>query len=250
MSGVASAIGGAAVLGAVVSSNSASKGAAAQQNAANTASQTQLQMYNQTRQDQTPWRTAGGNAISALSSYYGLPGANGAQPNLAQTGLDDNKLISSLPGYQFNLDQGQQAVERNLASKGLLSSGAGAKALLQYGQGYAENAANDYTNGLKSIAGIGQSSVQATGAAGANAANQVGSNQIYSGNAQATGYANQSNAINQGLSGLTGAFGQYQGYQNMQQQANNYGAMNGTQTSPSSTPGTFNYGGYIVNGPN
>ena len=45
------------------------------------ANHTQLSMYNQTRADQTPWRVAGGNAVGALSSYYGLPGANGQAPD-------------------------------------------------------------------------------------------------------------------------------------------------------------------------
>lgn len=208
MTWVAVAVGGGAILGAVVSSSNAGSAANAQQNAANTASQTQLQMYNQTRTDQTPWRNAGGQAIGALSSYYGLPTTNAdgtTTPGNPNAGADDTKLIQSLPGYQFNLDQGNQSVQRDLAAKGLLGSGAAGKALTQYGQGYAMNASNQYLNGLQSIAGVGQTSVQATGQAGANAANQIGSNQIYAGNAQASGYANQSNAINSGLSGLGGA---------------------------------------------
>lgn len=201
------AIAGASIVGGVIASSGAGKAADAQVQASQNASATQLQMYNQTRADQTPWRQAGGQAIGALSNYYGLPTQNAdgtTTPGNPNAGADDMKLIQSLPGYQFNLQQGEQSTQRNLAAQGLLGSGAAGKALTQYGQGYAQNASNSYLNGLQSIAGIGQTSVQSTGQAGMNAANQIGSNQIYAGNAQASGYANQSNAINSGLSGLSG----------------------------------------------
>jgi hypothetical protein len=235
----------AAVAGAVISSKASSNAARAQQNAANTASQTQLQMYNQTRQDQTPWRVAGGNAVGALSNWYGL-GANGQVDPTA--GAKDSQLLQSMPGYQFQLQQGNQAVQRNLAAQGLLGSGAAGKALTQYGQGFASNYANQYTNGLQSLAGLGQTSAAQTGAMGANAANQIGSNQIYAGNAQASGYANQANAVNQGLSGLTGALGQYQIQQGYQNYAQNAALNNSYQATPySGGGGGFMQDGYIVN---
>jgi hypothetical protein len=235
MTWVAVAVGGAAVVGGLVSSSNASKAANAQTSAAAQADATQLQMYNQTRTDQTPWRNAGGQAIGALSSYYGLPTTNAdgtTTPGNPNAGAADTAMIQQMPGYQFNLQQGEQSTQRDLAARGLLGSGAAGKALTQYGQGYAMNASNQYLNGLQSIAGIGQTSVQSTGQAGMNAANQIGSNQIYAGNAQASGYANQSNAINAGLSGLGGAYGRYGG---------------GGQQQPSSGYGT-NPGQYTIGG--
>lgn len=130
---------------------------------------------------------------------------------------DYNQILSNLPGYQFQLQQGQQAVERNLAARGLLNSGAAGKALTQYGQGIAQNYSQQYLSGLESLAGLGQSSVQATGAAGANAANQIGGNLAYGGNAAASGYVGQANAINSGLSGLAGIYGAWQQGRNQQQ---------------------------------
>ena len=75
---VAAAIAGAAVVGAGASIYSANKAAGAQESAANQASGTQLQMYNQSRADQAPWRQAGGQALNALSQWYGLGGVGGA----------------------------------------------------------------------------------------------------------------------------------------------------------------------------
>lgn len=253
---IAAAIAGAAVVGAGATIYSGNKAAGAQRDAARSSNETQLAMYNQTREDQTPWRTAGSNAVDALSQFYGLPSThsnqqplsysdwaakNGYSSSSTDTGIggiggignvinnvhsqqyqqyldayaptqstpDYNKILSNLPGYQFQQQQGNQAVQRNLAAAGLLQSGAAGKALQQYGQGVASNYATQYVNGLQSLAGIGQTSVQSTGNIGANTANQIGANQIYSGNAQASGYANTANAINSGLNGLSGAYGYY-----------------------------------------
>ena len=305
---------GGAVGSSLIGSNASSSASNAQVNAANNATNAQLQMYNQTRADQSPWRTSGAQALSALDAWYGLPGfspgtdsgsltanpisssaettggglmgilkgvpgigvpvngrdlidpqhvflkppANSTTPNIAPTGgVVSNpggqmtpqeqqaymmQTIQNQPGYKFQFQQGNQAVQRNLAASGLLNSGAAQKELTQYGQGYASSAANDYLNGLRSMAGLGQTSVQATGVAGMNTANQIGSNSIYAGNAAAQGYMNQAGAFNTGLGGLTGAL---QNYWNSQQPTN-YGAPN-----PGSTYGGYDNpytGGYTYSG--
>lgn len=241
----AAVVAGGAVASSEINAGAAGKAASAQQNAANTASNTQLTMYNQSRDDQTPWRNAGGAAIGALSNYYGLPGADGKTPDPSVTAANDNKMIQSLPGYQFGMNQGNQAVQRDLAAKGLLGSGAAGKALTQYGQGYASQQSGQYLNGLQSLAGIGQTSVAQTGALGANAANQIGSNQIYAGNAQASGYANQANAVNSGLSGLVGAASNYNTQQNMAGNNPQYNAYSAPAyvggSAPAYDPGTVDY---------
>src|SRR5581483_1138936 len=205
MSAIAAAIAGAAVVTAGATVYSSDKAASAQKSAANQANLTQSQQYAQTREDQTPWRVSGGNAVNALDQFYGLPTVNADGTTNGASTPDYNQILSNLPGYQFQQQQGNQAVQRNLAASGLLQSGAAGKALQTYGQGLASNYATQYANGLQSLAGLGQTSTQATGVAGMNAANQISSNQIYAGNAQASGYVGQANAINAGLSGLSGA---------------------------------------------
>lgn len=236
--------------GALISSHGASSAASSQEAAANNATNAQLQMYNQTRADQAPWRQSGASAVNALDAWYGLPQAQaasspasagqtgtgyglggmasnlfgrlgagtktGTQPPAAASQMTPDQqrqymlqTIQNTPGYQFQFDQGNQAVQRNLAAKGLLNSGAAAKELTQYGQGYAQNATNDYLNGLRSMAGLGQTSANSTGIAGMNAANQIGSNSIYAGNAAAAGAANNANAWSGGLQGLAGVAGSY-----------------------------------------
>ena len=196
---IAAAIAGGAILGAGASIYAGNKAASAQESAASNANSTQLSMYNQTRADQAPWRAAGGNAVGALNNWYGLPGSGS---NGAPSAATQAQTIQNTPGYQFNLAQGNLGVQRNLASQGLLNSGAAGKAIAQYNQGLASNYQQNYVGGLQSLAGLGIQSNAQTTASGMNAANQVGSGYAYGGNAAAAGYMNQAAALNYGLGGL------------------------------------------------
>lgn len=179
------------------------------------------------------------NPGQRATAGQGMPAGQKAMPGQPATAAgapDYQKILSSLPGYQFQLQQGQLATEHNLAARGLLGSGAAEKSLDTFGQGLAQNYAGQYTQGLQNLSQMGEAGAAGVASAGMNAANQVGSNQIYAGNATASGYANQSNAINQGLSGLVGAYGAYNQYQNANYTApyvsnTGYDAAGGGQTN-------------------
>lgn len=68
--------------------------------------------------------------------------------------IADPSSVTKLPGYQFQFDQGAQAVARSGAAKGFLDSGNMATALTQYGQGFAQNFYLSQANLLASLAGI------------------------------------------------------------------------------------------------
>lgn len=195
---IALAIGAAAVVGAGVSAYSANKAAGAQEDAANKAQQTQAQQLAATQASQAPFHDAGVAATNQLGGYYGLPG---------YASVDPSKQIASLPGYQFQLSQGTQAIDRSAASQGLLNSGATGKALAQYGQGLAQNYSQQYTSGLQDLANRGEGAAQSVAQAGTYAANATQQAQLYSGNAAAQGDINVSNAIQSGLGGVVGAYG-------------------------------------------
>lgn len=174
-------------------------------------------MFNTTNSEQAPYRQAGGQALNALSGFYGLGGVDTSAVGGTSTGPggatnsstpDYNAILSNLPGYQFQLSQGTQAMNQNLAAQGLLQSGAAGKELQQYGQGLASNYAGQYVNGLQSLAGLGQTSTQASGVLGANTANNISASQIYAGNAQASSYATTANAVNSGVGNIMGGLGQ------------------------------------------
>ena len=202
------AVAGATLVGGVLSSSASKSAASDQSQAAANANATQLQMFNKIQANEAPWVSTGQQANTALGQFYGLPGADGTT-----TMPDYNSILSNLPGYQFQLQQGTQATQRDLAAQGLLQSGAAGKALTTFGQGLAQNYAGQYTAGLTNLSQLGQAGAAGVASAGMNAANQIGSNQIYAGNAAAAGQVNSASAINQGLSGLAGVTGRYFGQQ-------------------------------------
>lgn len=209
MSGVATAIVGSAVIGGVVASNAAGKAAKAQQNAAQLSSDTQLNMFNQNREDATPWRDAGKVALSQLSAGTKPGGDFNRNFTLADFQAD--------PGYQFTRDQGEQSINRAMAAKGRYDSGAALKDLTTFGTGLANQTYgdaynrfnNDRTqrfNRLSSLAGMGQTANSQIGAMGTQTAASIGQNQLAAGNAQAAGYVGQANAVNNTIGSLTSMY--------------------------------------------
>lgn len=86
------------------------------------------------------------------------------------TGEQIEEKLASTPGYQFQLDQGTQAISRMAAATGELASGKTGAALVDYGQGLATNTYNNYMTNLANIAATG---TQATGQMAANSINEA-----------------------------------------------------------------------------
>lgn len=93
--------------------------------------------------------TLASNALGSLSQEdaikkqrEALLGAN--QKQLANLESFDPSGITSDPGYQFNLEQGQRGLNSGLAAGGALYSGKALKAASAYNQDYANNAFGDY----------------------------------------------------------------------------------------------------------
>lgn len=204
--GTAAAILGSAVVGGAVASKAAGKAASAQRDAANTASSTELAMFDQNREDMQPWREAGTAALSQLTAGTARGGDFNRDFSLSDFRQD--------PGYQFRMDQGQQAFERSAAARGGALSGGALKGLARYGQDYAsgeyQNAYNRFNNDrttrfnrLSSLAGTGQTATRDVASMGTQTAQNIGQNQMAAGNARASGYVGQANAITGGLNNLS-----------------------------------------------
>lgn len=136
------------------------------------------------------------------------PAAAGATPQNAF----QNYLNST--GYQFQLGQGQQAINQGYAAKGALQSGAALKALQTYGQNTATGFFNNYLNQLQTQQGVGLSGASAIAGVGQNYANAANANNTAAGNAQANAalLAGNANAnmwgnIGGSVAGLANAFG-------------------------------------------
>jgi hypothetical protein len=198
--------GGASLIGGALSANAASDAADAQIAASQQANATQERMFNQVQQNLQPYMQAGNQGVSSLSSFLS-PGGAGTTPFTADT---FKQYVD--PGYQFQLEQGQQGINnRNAADSGALS-GAALKDLVNYNQGMAntayENAFNRYQTQqgnifqrLSGLANIGLGAAGGASSAAQNAGNQISANQIGAGNAAASGDVGMANAISGGLTG-------------------------------------------------
>lgn len=249
----AAAVIGGAVIGAGASVISGNKAAKAQKNAAQQSADAERYMYDTTRADQAPYRDVGQGALYKLADMYGVSRPTGQPAN--DTGVRDTGLIpngmnysgglggmfrggampqtaqqqpqqqrtagydgfQASPGYQFRLDEGIKAAEHSAAARGLLGSGGTVKAIQRYGEGLASSEYENYANALRSMAGLGQTSTQATSQAGQAAANGMSQAFTNAGNARASSYANTGAAINNGVSNVLGSYLMSQGGNSMGQ---------------------------------
>lgn len=98
---------------------------------------TSIPVTSTTLQEQyDPWSKYRDDAASQLGGTIGQGSPSSIYQNkLAE--MANGTFSPDDPSYQFRYQQGQQALERSLASRGLLNSGNAALELQQYGQGAA-----------------------------------------------------------------------------------------------------------------
>jgi hypothetical protein len=109
---------------------------------------------------------------------------------------------ASLPGYQFQLGQGEQAIAANNAGKGTSNTPSGDIAVQQYGQSTAMSAYDNYVNQLIGLSGAGQNPAAGSAAALAAQNNALNAQKTADQQKQA-GYT----GIAQGVGALSTAFG-------------------------------------------
>jgi len=219
----AALISGGAMLGSALLGSSASRSAGkAQAAAADRAAELSQEQYFQTREDQTPWREAGVNALARQRQLMGLgedQGTGGFGRYAQDFGMQD---YQEDPGYRFRLSEGMKALGNQASARGGMISGQTMKGMQDYAQGSASqefnNAFNRYQtnrsnqlNPLQSLSGGGQTATNLMGAAGQNYANQAGEAYMGAGHARASAYMGQANAI-------SGAVGGYMNYRQQEEQ--------------------------------
>lgn len=162
------------------------KAASQQAGAANNAAELQRLQFEQSREDYSPYRTMGNAAISPymsaiLGSGYKYTDGDGKE----QTTGAYNPMSS--PSYSYLSQQGTKAMNRNLASRGLLGSGQAATGLTDMNN---QLLADDYWKRIAAMGNLveaGRGSTQNLAALGANSAQAQGNNLMAAGNAQAAG---------------------------------------------------------------
>ena len=143
----------------------ANKAADAQVAAADKASETQLEMYYQSREDVAPWRETGMQALNVQRQLLGLKPLTATVTDYDEQGnpidstknfdaIDPQNYLKNLPGYEFAKNEGLKSIERQLGPAG--SSGATQKAIGRYVTGLADQSFNTRLNQLSTLSSGGQ----------------------------------------------------------------------------------------------
>jgi hypothetical protein len=222
---IAAGVGAAAsVGGGLIARSGAKKAARAQEQAAQRAENTQREMFERQLQLQEPFRQAGMTAQDQIMQLLGI-GGDASMPGYGSLARPFGQQdFEQDPGYAFRQAEGMRALERSAAARGNLLSGNTMKGIQRFGQDLASqeygNAFNRFQieraarlNPLQSLMGAGQSASNvmtgATGAAGQN----IGQMQLGAGQARASGYVGQANALAGALQGIGSAASSFPLYQ-------------------------------------
>jgi hypothetical protein len=260
---------GAAALGsigsAVIGGDAAQSAASTQAAAANAAAQVQQNMFNTTQKNLQPYMQSGAAGNSILEQLLGITPATAGtkgQPGTAASFNPNAPLAANYqaftptpaytpltaatfqqsPGYQYELQQQQQAIQNSAAARGGAIGGNTLNSLQQNAQGLASqdwynannlNIANyntasqgniaNYTTGydafsgnrnyllsaLQNLQGTGANAAANLGGFSATAAGAIGGDLIGAGNATAAGTIGAANALSGGLNGVTTSLASY-----------------------------------------
>jgi hypothetical protein len=185
----------------IISGNKAAKAA---KHAANKNNALQADIYSQNKATLAPYTDRGNAAGANINALLGLTNDNGAAHNAfnAYTNSD---------GYQFRLGEGERALNTGYAARGLLQSGAAAKALQTYGQNTASDEFGRYLGYLGGQQQTGLASASALAGVGQNYANAVSANNNSAATAKGNAALNVGNQIGNFASNALNAYGMNKG---------------------------------------
>lgn len=231
--GAGTALLGGSLLGGVTSlaggkkqAGAATQAAQIQANAALASAALQQQRFQAAQQELQPFINYGTGAMSPLQQLTGTaPGTSPLTAPLTQlpgTWSPTMQQLQNMPGYQFQLQQGLQATQANMAASGLGRSGAAAKAAGSWASGLAaSNWQNNWAqwlgqqtlnlqgqqqtyNMLTGQLGTGLSAAGALAGVGIQSGAQIGTTLQQAGQAQAAGVTGAANALFGPQGGVTG----------------------------------------------
>lgn len=163
-------------------------------------------MYEQARGDLAPYREAGAQGSNMLMSRLS---------DLTAPITLDAATLQNLPGYSFALAQGLKSAQSGAAARGLGKSGAAVKGATNFATGLANQYAGDAFqreldqrnqayNQLLGTSQLGSNAAAQTGNYATQTGQNIGSNTIQGGNAQAAGLVGAGNALMNGANNYLG----------------------------------------------
>ncbi|GBQ90131.1 hypothetical protein [Gluconobacter albidus] len=195
---------GAAVGGAAQAAGTAAA-TAMQVNAEKQARQTAINTANSV----APTITNSATTANALLDPYASTGTNAI--NSLSNGLTENYLQST-PGYQFTLNQGEQAATNSAAARGLADSGAALKGASTYATGLADSTYQNQFNDTNALAQEGYNALGQQGNNTMTAANNAGQIKMEGANGAMATTVGAGNALASGLSSIGNTASQYSLY--------------------------------------
>lgn len=211
--------GGATLLGSKMASDASKDAAHIGSDAAHYSADLQDKNLQQTRQSLQPFINTGYDAQGSLRNFLGLgaPTDGGTYGSLMKPFDAQTFQQYKDPGYEFQLQQGQQALQNSQAAKDGALSGAALKDLIGFNQGMANTAyqnafgrymsQNDATyNRLSSLLGVGENAAAGLGNTGAQVTSNIGNTLMSGANAQAAGTVGSANAWSGGLNNAAGYY--------------------------------------------
>ena len=174
----------ASVAGGLAQASAAKKAAKSQTQAANNDIAFQTETRDIVRGDFQPYRDIGSNALAGYKYEMGL----GDRP-------DNYAGFQQTPGYQFQLQQGQDSINALAGTRGGLFSGRTLQDLSTFNQGVANQEYGTYMSRLGGLIDTGASAAGMSGNASQNAAAGVSNALAARGNAAAAGAVGVGNAV-------------------------------------------------------
>jgi hypothetical protein len=207
---------------AAIGARGAKKAAQAQERASQKAQDTQREIFERQTELAEPFRQAGITSQNELMRLLGIGGdASAADYGMLTRGYRPEDLQID-PGYAVRLSESHKALERSAAARGGLLSGSILRGTLDRSQTLAsqeyQNAFNraqaqlgNRLGALGSLYGAGQTATQQVADQAGQYGANVGNLMMQSGQARASGYLGQANALSNALGQAAGAYGLYRG---------------------------------------
>lgn len=201
------ALGGAALIGGIYSSNQASKAAGNASDAQTAAAQAgiaeQDKQFEAVQKLLSPYTTAGTSALTGQQDLNGLNGPDAQAKAIA--------ALQASPQYTSQLAAGNNNILQNASATGNLRGGNTQAALAQFAPSLLASTINDQYGRLGSMTSLGENAAAGTGNAALSTGNQVSSLLQQQGAAQAGGYLAEGKAQAGYANAITGGLGAYLG---------------------------------------
>lgn len=124
----------------------------------------------------------------------------------AMQSIGDNGLIET-PGYAWQKQQGEEAVNRALAARGMHNSRVGVNALSDFNQNLNANTYRQQVSDLYNVSNLGRGAASTAASLGQNSATNIGNTYMNAGQNIAQGMVNRGQTLGGTVSNALGAIG-------------------------------------------